>query len=180
MQELRNKEDIKVFILYLLDNIGMPLDLTRINDIAMQDDFVRGIDFMECFMELVDSESISMDKTSGAEPMYSITPKGSAIARALKDNLSGYVRARSVNSALKYLSFEKRGARIESYIENTGDKKMLFGKIIEKGADVFSFSFTLENDYQLQLMKYHFEEDPERIYKAFMAILMGDSRSFGI
>ncbi len=179
MQELRNKEDIKVFILYLLDNIGMPLNLTRINDIAMQDDFVRGIDFMECFMELVDNGSISMD-TSSEEPLYSITHKGSEASRTLKDNLSGYVRARSVKSALKYLSFEKKGASIESRVENIGDKKLLVGKITEKGSEVFSFSFALENDYHLQLMKYNFEEDPERVYKAFMAILMGDSKSFGI
>lgn len=180
MQELRNKEDIKIFILYLLDNIGAPLELTKINDIAMQDDFVRGIDFMECFMELVDGESIEMTTPEEGEPLYSITQKGAAIARTLKDNLSGYVRARSVKSALKYLSFEKRGAEMESRVENIGDKKVFTGKIIEKGVEVFSFSFALENDYHLQLMKYNFEDDPERIYKAFMSILMGDTKSFGI
>ena len=41
-------------------------------------------------------------------------------------------------------------------------------------------NFMLENDYQLQLMKHNFEQDPERVYKAFMSILTGDTGYLGI
>ena len=181
MQELRTKEDIKVFILYLLENVGMPLELEDINDMARQDDFVRSIDFMECFMELVDLDNISIDKTDDGEvPKYKITPQGSAVVDALKDNLSGYIRARSVKSAMRYLSFKKRGATLESHIENDGENTRFVGRIKEDGEEIFSFSFMLDNDYQLQLMKHNFEQDPERVYKAFMSILTGDTGYLGI
>jgi hypothetical protein len=181
MQELKTKEDIKIFILYLLENVGMPLELEDINDMARQDDFVKSIDFMECFMELIDLENIAMTKTNDTQvPKYEITPKGSAVVEVLKDNLSGYVRARSVKSAMRYLSFKNRGATLESRIENDGENTKLVGVIKEDGNEIFSFSFMLENDYQLQLMKHNFEEDPERIYKAFMSILTGDTGYLGI
>jgi hypothetical protein len=54
------------------------------------------------------------------------------------------------------------------------------GRIKENGEEIFSFSFMLENDYQLQLMKHNFEQDPERVYKAFMSILTGDTGYLGI
>ncbi len=181
MQELRTKEDIKIFILYLLDNVKMPLELSEINDMARQDDFVSGIDFMECFMELIDVENITMCKTEdGEEPKYEISAKGSSVVSVLKDNLSGYIRARSVKSAMRYLSFKKRGAVLESRIDNDGKNTRLVGVIKEGGEEVFSFSFLMENDYQLQLMKHNFEEDPERVYKAFMSILTGDTGYLGI
>ncbi len=181
MQELRTKDDIKIFILYLLDNVGMPLELEDINDMARQDDFVRSIDFMECFMELVDLENIAMTKTDDGEtPKYAITPRGVSVVAALKDNLSGYIRARSVKSAMRYLSFKKRGATLESRIENDGENTHFIGKIKENGEEIFSFSFMMENDYQLQLMKHNFEQDPERVYKAFMSILTGDTGYLGI
>lgn len=181
MQELRTKEDIKIFILYLLDNVGMALELEDINDMARQDDFVKSIDFMECFMELVDLDNIAMIKSDdGEEPKYEITQKGSSVVAALKDNLSGYVRARSVKSAMRYLSFKQRGATLESRIENDGENTKLVGIIKEDGNEIFTFSFMMENDYQLQLMKHNFEEDPERVYKAFMSILTGDTGYLGI
>lgn len=181
MQELRTKDDIKVFILYLLENVGLPLVLEDINDMARQDDFVKSIDFMECFMELVELDNIKMTKTDdGNPPLYEITPKGSSVVDALKDNLSGYIRARSVKSAMRYLSFKKRGATLESYIDNDGENTRFVGKIKENGEEIFGFSFMCENDYQLQLMKHNFEQDPERVYKAFMSILTGDTGYLGI
>ena len=35
---LKNKNDIKIFILYLLQNINYPLDFPTINDIVVQDE----------------------------------------------------------------------------------------------------------------------------------------------
>ncbi len=181
MQELRTKDDIKIFILYLLDNVGVPLELEDINDMARQDDFVKSIDFMECFMELIDVENIIMYKTEdGNAPKYMISEKGSSVVSILKDNLSGYIRARSVKSAMRYLSFKKRGATLESNVEKEGENMRFTGKIKENGSEMFNFSFLLENDYQIQLMKHNFEEDPERVYKAFMSILTGDAGYLGI
>ena len=47
--KLKNKTDIKIFILYLLSNVGYPLSYAEINDISVQDNFVGSMDFAECF-----------------------------------------------------------------------------------------------------------------------------------
>ena len=54
---LKEKNDIKIFILYLMRNIGYPLDFSNINDIVVQDGIVNYFDFAEY------GESFSYDGT---------------------------------------------------------------------------------------------------------------------
>ena len=56
--QLTEKNDIKIFILYLLNNINQPMEYADINDIVVQDGIVGPIDFAECFAELLDSGNV--------------------------------------------------------------------------------------------------------------------------
>ena len=47
------EDEIKIFILYLMYHIGRPLEYEDINDIVMQDGFVGGIDFADCFADFI-------------------------------------------------------------------------------------------------------------------------------
>ena len=55
---LTDAEEIKIFILYLLDKIGYPLDYPAIGAIMMQDGLVNFFDFAECFFALVEAGHI--------------------------------------------------------------------------------------------------------------------------
>ena len=41
--------NVKIFILYLMQNVGYPLDFVSINDIVMQTDYVMYLDFAVAF-----------------------------------------------------------------------------------------------------------------------------------
>ena len=45
---LKDKNDIKIFILYLMRNVGYPLEFENLNDIVVQDGVVGYFDFVEC------------------------------------------------------------------------------------------------------------------------------------
>ena len=62
--QLRDKNDIKIFILYLLRHIGYPLDFVSINDIVVQDGYVGYFDFAECFAELLETGNIVLTDTA--------------------------------------------------------------------------------------------------------------------
>ena len=79
---LRDKTDIKIFVLYLLDNIDVPLDFVTLHDIVVQDEFVGQFDFMECFFELCETEAIKKTE-SDAKAHYSLTEEGKNAAEAL-------------------------------------------------------------------------------------------------
>ena len=56
--KLKDKGDIKIFILYLMQNLTVPLRFSELNDIAVTDGMVGCIEFAECFAELVDTGNI--------------------------------------------------------------------------------------------------------------------------
>ncbi|MBR5538893.1 MAG: DUF4364 family protein, partial [Clostridia bacterium] len=102
---LSNKNDIKIFILYLLQNIQYSLDFPTINDIVVQNEYVNYFDFAECFAEILDMghiiEEIEEDETTGEQKtLYRISPLGSAVVSQLQSGLLRSIRERSLKSAL--------------------------------------------------------------------------------
>ena len=84
---LKDKNDIKIFILYLLKNVGYALDFSNINDIVVQDGVVNYFDFAECFAELIDAGNIREDAASEAgEATYSLTEQGKQVSATVIDN----------------------------------------------------------------------------------------------
>lgn len=65
---LTNADEIKIFILYLLDKIGYPLDYPSIGAIVMQDSVVSFFDFAECFFALVEAGLIREIYPDGDAP----------------------------------------------------------------------------------------------------------------
>ena len=52
----RNLNNVKIFVLYLMRNIGYPMSFSTVNDIVMQNDYVMYLDFAEAFHEMLDLE----------------------------------------------------------------------------------------------------------------------------
>ena len=52
-------QNVKIFVLYLMENVGTPLDFVTLNDIVMQTDFVMYLDFAEAFHKMLDDGLIS-------------------------------------------------------------------------------------------------------------------------
>ncbi len=65
---LTDPNEIKIFILYLLDKIGYPLDYPSIGAIMMQDGVVNFFDFAECFFALVEAGHIKEIYPDGDGP----------------------------------------------------------------------------------------------------------------
>ena len=63
-----SKSNVKIFILYLMDNIKYPLSYAMLNDIVRQTDYVMYLDFAEAFDDLVRVELVDADETND-EPM---------------------------------------------------------------------------------------------------------------
>ena len=49
---IRDKRNVKIFVLYLMQNINYPLDFVTVNEIVMQTDYVMYLDFAESLLHL--------------------------------------------------------------------------------------------------------------------------------
>ncbi len=194
--QLKKEDEIKIFILYLLDKIGYPLDYPSIGSIMMQDGIVNFFDFAQCFFALVDAGHIreiiadknekaegvdvaeSEDDDADFEPtstvLYEVTDTGRHVARVLSDSLMVSVREKSYRSALRHLSFERQGAYVDHSYRPDGDGFLVNCSIKDHNGVVMDLTVRADSEYQLRRMLNNYSERPEVVFRGVVALLSGD------
>ena len=166
--------NVKIFVLYLMENINYPLDFVTINDIVMQTDYVMYLDFAEAFTEMLDGELI-LGVEDGGETLYVVTEKGKMVARELKSDLLPSILDRSLSAALRYLNFKKRGITAKCTVEPTEDGRFaVMCLFTENKVEIFSQTVVVDTKDRAERMKTNFYERPEAIYRGVLALLAGN------
>lgn len=172
---LKDKTDVKIFILYLMRNIGYPLPFTDIDVIVRQDGIVDYLSFSECFFELLETGNIREEKTQEGAFVYRITEQGAHVAEHLQSSLLELIRTTSLQSALRMLSFQKRGCRCHADEEQLSDGRYrLTCSIMEHDSVLLSICVKVDTREQLEQMKQNFYARPEVIFRGAMALLSGE------
>ncbi|MBE6574127.1 MAG: DUF4364 family protein [Ruminococcaceae bacterium] len=174
---LQKKTEIKVYILYVMKNIGYPVSYQRLNDTITADEPVSAFDFTECFSELLDTgniEPVDLDGTQG----FMITERGINVADNLLYMLIPGVQRIALASAARLLSFDQRGAELSVRVRETEGGYRLFFTVTEKGRTVFSLELFCENREQLEQMDRNLRNDPESVYRAILSMLSGQINYF--
>ena len=167
--------NVKIFVLYLLENINYPLDFFTINDIVRQTDFVVYLDFAEGFHEMIDNDLIEKIEVDGEE-LYMVTEKGRCVARELNGDILTSILDQSLTRALRYLDFKKRGIVCKCEINELQEEKKfeVYCYFKEKGKDIFSLRYTVDTFDRARRMKDNFYERPEAIYRGMHALMAGN------
>ena len=171
---LKDKTDIKIFILYLLMNMERPVDLATLNDIVVQDDFVGQFDFMDCFYELCETDAIIKTSVDGTE-YYAISEDGKMATEALQSDLLKTIREKGLRSAKRMLSYRAEGKKSESFVTEMGDGRYRLECSIRNRNGVYmQTSVVLPTKRDAELMKYNFDDRADLVYKGIMSLLSGD------
>ena len=166
--------NVKIFVLYLMENINYPLDFVTLNDIVMQTDYVMYLDFAEAFGEMLDGDLVMKLEVEGEE-LYTVTEKGRCVARELKSDLLPSLLDRSLSAALRYINFKKRGVTAKCVIEPTEDGRYRVSCTFEeKKVCIFSQTLVVDSQNRAERMKANFYERPEAIYRGVMALMAGN------
>ena len=172
--QLKDKNDIKIFILFLLSHIGYPLDFVSINDIVVQDGYVGYFDFAECFAQLLETGNVAELKENGQE-MYLITEQGIRVAESLDSRLINMIKDKSLKRALRLLSFKERGAKLFfDYRPLPNGRFEVECAINEKDECPMSVKLTLESINQLEKIRRNFYDKPETVYRGILAVMTGE------
>lgn len=190
-EKLHAPDQIKVFILYLLDKIGYPLEYTDIATIIIRDGLVDYFDFVEYFHQLLEGGHIrkvpkSTDSAVGGTDagkteehpencMFEVTDTGRMIAMGLSnDLLMTAVREKSYISAMRHLSLEKRKAVVSQSEEQEGTGYIFHCSIKDMDGLALNLSVRADTFNQLSRMKQNFEERPDVIYRGIIALVTGN------
>ncbi len=165
---LNTMTDIKVFVLFILDNLGYPLDHTSVISILSEntDKIIFGYD--ECLRELSDAGHLLYDEVNG-EKYYMISDTGHMIASELYDTLDKDFRDQSLRYAAKYFSLSKSGARVKSIVEKTENNKYrVTMKAYDLEDEVLSVSITVTSKIEAEKMARNFEAKPDGLYRGVL------------
>ena len=166
--KLSTKTDLKIFVLFLLDNIRYPIDKTTVMSIVAENTNEILIDYEEILVELVDSDHLLFDEIDG-EKYYMISDKGRSVAYELYDNLDKEFRERSLRSAIKHVSLSKSGASIKSYIEETDSKRYrVTMEAYDRYGDLMKTSLTVNSLAEAEQIKKNFESKPDGVYRGVL------------
>lgn len=173
---VRDKNFVKVFVLYLLENIGYPLDYNTINDIVIQDGYVGYFDFAPCFAEMLEDGIVLEIKDEDGTCKYMASNKGSSIAENLSGDILSEIRDRSLKSALRLLSLKKRGAELHFSREDdeNGNGILVTCEVTEHGKTVYKTTLRVDSEARAEKIHENFIENPEVILRGTLALLSGD------
>jgi hypothetical protein len=184
-ETFHSPQQVKVFILYLLEKIGYPLDYNDLATIVIRDGYVDYFDFVTYFHELLEAghiKSVGGDEDEENQgrafdrDSYMISDTGKMIAKGLADDLLlAAVREKSYISAMRHLSLEKRGAVIKHDLEQVGDRTYIFHCSIQD-CDGLAFKLDLRADSYMQAsrMRMNFEDKPDVVYRGIVALVTGN------
>lgn len=169
-----DKTDVKIFVLFLLDNINYPIDYTTVNNIVTDNGYVAPFDFAECFSELCEHGHVLDDEVDGVR-YYAISDTGRAVVAELSDTILDSIKKAGALSAAKYLSFKKSGAMVKAQISERPDGKFALDcSVRDEYGTRFAISICVAVRAQAEAMKEKFIREPEKIYRSAMSALTGE------
>lgn len=172
---LGGKRNVKIFLLYLMQNVRIPLDFATLNDMVMQTDYVMYLDMAEAFHELLDDALIEVFNTSEEPQRYVVTSKGRIVAEQLHSELLPTILDESLRCALRYLDFRRRGITTHCSVTPMPDGTAAFVCSIEQeGKVLFETRVSVDSMTRARQMEDNFRARPEAIYKGMWSLLSGN------
>ena len=168
-------KNVKIFVLYLMENVGRPLDFVTLNDIVMQTDYIMYLDFAEAFHTMLDDGLIATCGEAEGEQTYDITEKGRMVAESLHSDILSSLLDRSLSAALRYLDFKVRGIEAKCSTARREDGRYDFTcSLLEKGQEIYTTTLVVDSADRAARMKENFYDRPEVIYRGVHALLAGN------
>ena len=165
---LRTMTDIKVFILFLLNNIGYPIDHTSVIGMVSENTEELLIDYDECLRELSEDGHLYTDDYNG-EQYYMISDTGRMIAAQLYDSIDREFRERSLRYAAKYTSLSKTGSTIDATVTDAEGGRF---KVILTASDsvgkLLSCEIVVNSRQEAEKIKNNYTAKPDAVYRGIL------------
>jgi len=165
---IRDKLDVKLLILYLLDRLVAPIDFPVLTDLAMCDPGVDYFLFAEAINELIESEHIKQE-----DGKYSITDKGRRNSADAESSLSVVIRKRCDRSLAPLNAELRRNAQIQTSIQEGADGTYVLSLSLDDDmGNLMQLSLTSVSQAQCSQMARRFQAQPEKVYRTILTALL--------
>ena len=169
---LREKNDIKLLICYILSGIDNSLSKDDIISILKDNDLANYFEASDAFSDLISKKLIHTDSKDSS--LYTITDEGKMIAKQLDVSLPISVREKALKAALNTLARAKIRKENTVKIEKNDFGYFVNCNISGGNIDLMSLKLYVPDIMQANMVKENFHKDPELVYSSMLAILTQD------
>lgn len=168
---LRNREDIRLLICYLLKTIDKPIEKAQLNDAVLENGLANYFEINQAISELLSNASIDNVIVDDEECLV-ILPRGREIAENLETGLPKTVRERAVGSAIRLMTYKKAEKENEVLIEATEDGGYNVTMSFKSDKDeLMRLTIYAGDSMQAELLKRNYLEDPIKLYSTIITEL---------
>ena len=169
--QFTEESDVKLFILYLLDAIGTPLDFVLLHDISVQNGLVQSFDFCQWFPEMIDAGLVEVFEEGGRE-LYRATELGHETVLTLSDTLLESTRARALSHAKLLLSLRRTNSDYRCTTQQLPDGKYRFtATYLKNYKEDMTISCVCETLAEAQRMELNLERCPDTVHRGVYSVL---------
>jgi len=168
MGGLRNRDDIRLLICYLLKTVDKPVEKSQLNDSLLANGIANYFEINQAVAELISNSSVRTQTVEGEE-CYVALERAKDIAENLASSLPRTVRENAVNSLIESMTLKKAERENEVDIQPTADGGYLVTlKLKSVGAELMKLELYTVDLSQAQLLKKNFLKDPVKLYSSII------------
>lgn len=167
---LRNQNDIRILICYVLSGVGAPLSAQDIAKIMQENAIANYFEIMDAISFLEEKENILRLENDN----LTVTSTGEMIAKQLDTILPSSVRDKALESAIKLMARAKTELENKAEIIKTELGCDVVMSISGGPFNLLELRLHVADTKQAKLVKERFYSDPLRIYSLTLAALTGD------
>lgn len=171
---LREADDIKILICYLLNAVAKPLTFDNLNEILQHDGLCNYFEFANALHEMLISGHVDLVKKDGCE-YYKVTRLGAGTAGMFERRLPLTIREKAVKSAIKLLAKLKRESENNVSIEKVKGGYSVECSVYDMGDTLLSVKLLVPDTMQADSIKKQFLKSPEILYRGVVGLLTGDT-----
>ncbi|XOQ49294.1 MAG: DUF4364 domain-containing protein [Eubacteriales bacterium] len=169
---LRNKNEIRILICYLLSSVDVPLSKTDILNIIQDNGLANYFEVTDSLAELVEKGNLVVSGENNE--LYSVSQTARLIAKQLDKDLPPVVRDKAVAAAIRLLAKTKRERENKVEIIKTERGYNVTCHISGGKMDLMNFTLHVPDLYQANMVKNNFHQSPEDVYQMLLALVTND------
>ena len=166
---LRNKNEIRILICYLLSSVDNPLSKSDILNIIQDNGLANYFEVTDSLAELVEKGNIIASGENNE--LYSASKTARLIAKQLDKALPPVVRDKAVAAAINLLAKTRRERENKVEILKTERGYNVVCHISGGEMDLMNFTLHVPDLYQANMVKNNFHQSPEYVYQMLLALV---------
>ena len=170
-QNMQEKLDIKILILFVLRRLPDAVSGEQLSDIALSEGNVGYFGYAECLAELVDSGQV--DKTGN---MYKITERGARNCEIVETSLPHTVRRQLEKNLTPLAEAMRRRAMIRATHELDGNTCRAHLALSDGLGEIMELRLLCGGEEQAKKLEENFRNNAERYYTEIMEMLLRDEK----